>query len=122
MRSPGPAAPSRRQLISGCAAAAACAGGVAACSSSSGSAQPTVAPSRKGSGTTLAQLADVKVGAPIAAKTPTGQPIIITDRGMPVLKVSPFRADPDAALKVLRESVPSNPRASPTPSRSFCSL
>ncbi len=35
----------------------------------------------------------------------TGQPIIITDRGMPVLKVSPFRADPNAALKVLRESV-----------------
>lgn len=77
MRSPGSPAPSRRQLISGCAAAAACAGGVTACSGSSGSAQPTVAPSRKGSGATLAQLADVKVGKPIAAKTPAGKPIII---------------------------------------------
>ncbi len=35
----------------------------------------------------------------------TGQPIIITDRGTPVLKVMPYRADPNAALRVLRESV-----------------
>jgi prevent-host-death family protein len=35
----------------------------------------------------------------------TGQPIIITDRGTPVLKLSPYRADPEAALRVLRESV-----------------
>lgn len=35
----------------------------------------------------------------------TGTPIIITDRGTPVLKLSPYREDPDAALKVLRESV-----------------
>jgi prevent-host-death family protein len=35
----------------------------------------------------------------------TGQPIIITDRGTPVLKVTPYREDPDAALRVLRETV-----------------
>jgi len=35
----------------------------------------------------------------------TGQPIIITDHGTPVLKVMPYRDDPDAALRVLRESV-----------------
>ncbi len=35
----------------------------------------------------------------------TGQPIIITDRGTPVLKVMPYREDPNAALRVLRESV-----------------
>jgi prevent-host-death family protein len=35
----------------------------------------------------------------------TGQPIIITDRGTPVLKVTPYREDPNAALRVLRESV-----------------
>jgi prevent-host-death family protein len=35
----------------------------------------------------------------------TGQPIIITDRGTPVLKIMPYRADPNAALRVLRESV-----------------
>lgn len=35
----------------------------------------------------------------------TGTPIIITDRGTPVLKLTPYREDPDAALKVLRESV-----------------
>jgi prevent-host-death family protein len=35
----------------------------------------------------------------------TGQPIIITDHGTPVLKVMPYREDPDAALRVLRESV-----------------
>jgi len=35
----------------------------------------------------------------------TGRPIIITDRGTPVLKVMPYREDPEAALRVLRESV-----------------
>lgn len=35
----------------------------------------------------------------------TGQPIIITDRGTPVLKLMPYREDPEAALKLLRESV-----------------
>lgn len=35
----------------------------------------------------------------------TGQPIIITDRGTPVLKLAPYREDPDAAIKMLRESV-----------------
>jgi len=35
----------------------------------------------------------------------TGQPIIITDRGTPVLKLMPYREDPQAALRMLRESV-----------------
>ena len=35
----------------------------------------------------------------------TGKPIIITDRGTPVLTVAPYRADPDAAVRLLRESV-----------------
>ena len=35
----------------------------------------------------------------------TGQPIIITDHGTPVLKISPYRDDPAAALRVLRETV-----------------
>ena len=35
----------------------------------------------------------------------TGQPIIITDHGVPVLKVSPYRDDPDAALRILRDTV-----------------
>jgi prevent-host-death family protein len=35
----------------------------------------------------------------------TGQPIVITDRGTPVLKLVPYRDDPDAALRLLRESV-----------------
>ena len=35
----------------------------------------------------------------------TGRPIIITDRGTPVLKVMPYREDPNAALSVLRGSV-----------------
>ena len=35
----------------------------------------------------------------------TGQPIIITDRGVPVLKVMPYREDPEAAVRMLRESV-----------------
>lgn len=35
----------------------------------------------------------------------TGKPIIITDRGTPVLKLSPYEEDPRAALRVLRETV-----------------
>ena len=35
----------------------------------------------------------------------TGKPIIITDRGTPVLTLAPYRPEPDAALRVLRESV-----------------
>jgi antitoxin (DNA-binding transcriptional repressor) of toxin-antitoxin stability system len=35
----------------------------------------------------------------------TGEPLIITDRGEPVLQLAPYRADPDAAIKLLRESV-----------------
>lgn len=35
----------------------------------------------------------------------TGVPLIITDRGHPVLKVVPFVEDPEAALAPLRKSV-----------------
>lgn len=35
----------------------------------------------------------------------TGQSLIITDRGTPVLKVSKYREDPKAALQLLRETV-----------------
>jgi prevent-host-death family protein len=35
----------------------------------------------------------------------TGRPIVITDRGVPVLQVVPYRPDPAAALRVLRDSV-----------------
>ena len=35
----------------------------------------------------------------------TGHPIVITDRGVPVLQVVPYRPDPAAALRVLRDSV-----------------
>jgi prevent-host-death family protein len=35
----------------------------------------------------------------------TGKPIIITDRGTPVLKLAPYREDPTAALLGLRETV-----------------
>ena len=35
----------------------------------------------------------------------TGKPIIITDRGTPVLRLARYHEDPDAALRVLRESV-----------------
>ena len=35
----------------------------------------------------------------------TGVPIVITDRGTPVLTLAPFRAAPNAAIAVLRESV-----------------
>jgi prevent-host-death family protein len=35
----------------------------------------------------------------------SGQPVTITDRGVPVLKLVPFREDPDSALRALRDSV-----------------
>lgn len=35
----------------------------------------------------------------------TGKAIIITDRGKPVLKLAPYREDPESALKLLRETV-----------------
>jgi antitoxin (DNA-binding transcriptional repressor) of toxin-antitoxin stability system len=35
----------------------------------------------------------------------SGQPIIITDRGIPVLTLTPYQGDPDAVLTALRGSV-----------------
>jgi prevent-host-death family protein len=35
----------------------------------------------------------------------TGRELVITDRGVPVLKLVPYRADPRAALRVLRDTV-----------------
>ncbi len=35
----------------------------------------------------------------------TGKDLVITDRGKPVLKVTPYSHDPAAALKALRGSV-----------------
>lgn len=35
----------------------------------------------------------------------TGQPLVITDRGVPVLKLVPYREDPRQALKALRDTV-----------------
>jgi antitoxin (DNA-binding transcriptional repressor) of toxin-antitoxin stability system len=35
----------------------------------------------------------------------TGKPLVITDRGVPVLTLAPFRAAPDATVTLLRESV-----------------
>jgi prevent-host-death family protein len=35
----------------------------------------------------------------------TGKPLIITDRGKPVIKVAPFSEDPDEILKEMRNSV-----------------
>ncbi|MBI2403587.1 MAG: type II toxin-antitoxin system Phd/YefM family antitoxin [Gemmatimonadetes bacterium] len=35
----------------------------------------------------------------------TGQPLVITDRGTPVLKLVPYREDPAAVLRVLRDTV-----------------
>ena len=35
----------------------------------------------------------------------TGKPVVITDHGTPVLTVAPYRANPDTALRALRESV-----------------
>ncbi|HHE47676.1 MAG TPA: type II toxin-antitoxin system Phd/YefM family antitoxin [Candidatus Acetothermia bacterium] len=34
-----------------------------------------------------------------------GEPLIITDRGRPVLKIVPYLEDPEAALRALRGSV-----------------
>ena len=35
----------------------------------------------------------------------TGKAIVITDRGKPVLTLAPYHDDPDANLRLLRESV-----------------
>jgi prevent-host-death family protein len=35
----------------------------------------------------------------------TGREIVITDRGVPVLRLVPYRADPLAARRVLRDTV-----------------
>lgn len=35
----------------------------------------------------------------------TGKPIIITDRGKPVLRLVPYHEDPEAAVRMLRETV-----------------
>ena len=35
----------------------------------------------------------------------TGQPLVITDRGTPVLRLVPFRDDPRQALSALRDTV-----------------
>lgn len=35
----------------------------------------------------------------------TGEPLVITDRGRPVLKIIPYLEDPEAALRALRGSV-----------------
>jgi antitoxin (DNA-binding transcriptional repressor) of toxin-antitoxin stability system len=35
----------------------------------------------------------------------TGQPLVITDRGRAVLRLEPFRPDPEAALEALRGTV-----------------
>jgi len=35
----------------------------------------------------------------------TGKPLIITDRGKPVLKIAPYSEDPAESLRLLRNSV-----------------
>ena len=35
----------------------------------------------------------------------TGNPLIITDRGKPVLKILPYSEDPGESLKLLRNSI-----------------
>jgi prevent-host-death family protein len=35
----------------------------------------------------------------------SGRPIVITDRGVPVLQLIPYMADPDLGLRALRDSV-----------------
>ena len=35
----------------------------------------------------------------------TGQELVVTDRGRPVLKIIPYREDPEAALRLLRDTV-----------------
>lgn len=35
----------------------------------------------------------------------TGQPLVITDHGTPVLRLLPYQADPGAAFRLLRDTV-----------------
>ena len=35
----------------------------------------------------------------------TGKPLIVTDHGKPVLRIVPYREDPEAAFRELKESV-----------------
>jgi prevent-host-death family protein len=35
----------------------------------------------------------------------TGKPIVITDRGKPVLRLVPYSEDPESAVRMLRETV-----------------
>ena len=35
----------------------------------------------------------------------TGQPLVITDRGAPVLQLIPYQADPRESLRALRDTV-----------------
>jgi prevent-host-death family protein len=35
----------------------------------------------------------------------TGKPIVITDRGKPVLRLVPYSEDPESAVRMLREAV-----------------
>jgi prevent-host-death family protein len=35
----------------------------------------------------------------------SGQPLVITDRGVPVLRLMPFAEDPNAALASLRDTI-----------------
>ena len=35
----------------------------------------------------------------------TGKPVIITDRGKPVLRLVPYQDDPESAVRVLRDTV-----------------
>lgn len=35
----------------------------------------------------------------------SGKPIIITDRGKPVLRLVPYREDPESAVRMLRQTV-----------------
>jgi len=35
----------------------------------------------------------------------SGEPLVVTDRGKPVLQIVPFRGDPDAARRALEGSV-----------------
>ena len=35
----------------------------------------------------------------------SGKPLVITDRGKPVLRLVPYRSDPESSVRLLRESV-----------------
>ncbi|HEX6943818.1 MAG TPA: type II toxin-antitoxin system Phd/YefM family antitoxin [Gemmatimonadaceae bacterium] len=35
----------------------------------------------------------------------SGKPLVITDRGKPVLRLVPYRGDPESSVRLLRESV-----------------